>query len=83
MEALTKETFLSYAEACNWLCVGEMSTPAGRRVTYVTPAGNFVFAIYNLKGELGQLAMPAIQQQPPSNVPRGLMDPRGGGQFPG
>jgi len=85
VEALTKETFLSYAEACNWLCVGEMATPTGRIATYVTPTGNFVYAIYNLKGDLAGLAMPPAIQQPQqsSKLPRGFMDPRGGGQFPG
>jgi len=84
MEPPTKETFLSYAEECNWLFVGEISTPTGRQATYVTPAGHFVFAIYNLKGDLAGLAMPAIQQpQQHSNLQRGFMDPRGGGQFPG
>lgn len=83
MEPLIKETFLSYAEECNWLLFGEISTPTGRQAQYVTPAGNFIYAVYNLKGDLLGLAMPVLQQpQQPPNLQRGFIDPRGEGSLP-
>lgn len=77
MEILTKEAFLAWAKKCNWLYVGEIAAPEGRRVTYVTPAGNFIYASYGIDGKLLQLAMPVVQPQPQS-LPRSFLDPRVG-----
>ena len=83
MDILSKEDFLSWAEECNWLCAGETATHAGRQVTYITPAGNFIYAIYNLKGDLQQLAFPIVQPQPTPGMQRPFLDLRGGAGSPG
>lgn len=75
MDAPTKETFVTYAKKCKWLYAGEVPTPEGRRHTYVTPAGNFVFAIYDIGGELMMLAMPAPQQPAGSQLSRSILGP--------
>lgn len=68
-DIVSKEDFLSWVKKRNWLEVGEMPTPTGRQVTYLSPAGNFIFAIYDITGKLVQIAFPAMQ--PPSSVFRG------------
>lgn len=80
MDILTKEAFLAWAKKHDWLYVGEIAAPEGRRVTYVTPDGNFVYASYGIDGKLLQLAMPIIP--PPQNLQRSVLDPRGGSPGP-
>jgi len=67
MEKVTKDVFQKWMQKNNWLKVNEAATPNGRQGTFVTPAGNFVAAIYALNGDLVQLAMlgPAPQAPPP------------------
>lgn len=65
MEKVTKEIFKKWIQECNWLKVNETATPNGRQDTFLTPAGNFVAAIYDLKGDLLQVAMLGPAQPPP------------------
>ena len=55
---ISKETLTAYAEENKWLAIAKAPMPTGSQVIYLTPAGHFVIAIYNLKGELENIAPP-------------------------
>jgi hypothetical protein len=78
-----KETFETWVKDNNWLQINEALTTNGRQVTYLSPAGDVTIAIYNLKGELEQIAKTPIPVIPISmNVPRSPIDLRGGLHLP-
>ena len=83
MEKLKTEDFLKWVEKSRWLKINEVGTHDGYQENYVTPAGEFVIAQYNLNKELVQLAKP--MPPPPQGMPmKGLpMDFLHGGKFPG
>jgi len=73
MEKITNDVFKKWMQKNNWLKVYETPTPTGRQDTFLTPAGNFVAGIYDLSGNLSQIAMlmPASQSPPPLGFPGG------------
>lgn len=83
MDKLETEVFLKWVEKHRWLKINEIGTREGTQENYVTPAGEFVIAQYNLKKELTQIAKP--MPAPSQGIPmQGLpMDLLHGGKFPG
>lgn len=56
---ISKEDFNKWIEKYDWLSTAKVTTPTGgHQIIYVTPAGHFVIAIYNLKGDLENIAQP-------------------------
>ena len=85
MEKIKTETFETYAKDNGWMQVNEGPTPKGRSLTFLTPQGNFVLALYNLDGQtVEQLSGPPplimMQRPMPGSLPG--LDLRGGGQIP-
>jgi len=71
MENIKKETFESWLKKHDWLLVGEQSTPNGRQFRYLTPSGNEIVIIYDLKGDVaatGKLPIPVQLMQAPPNI---------------
>jgi len=56
MEKIDKFTFAKWAKQNHWLKINEMPTPNGRQETYLTPAGGIRAIIYDLPGNLFQVA---------------------------
>lgn len=82
MDKIKKEDFEKWVEEGKWLQISEAATPKGRQVSYLTPAGNFIIAIFNINGELEQVIKPmpaAPQAMPMRQFPSDL---RGGAQHP-
>lgn len=79
MEPIAKETFITWAKENNWLPVNEGTHPQGRQTMFVTPSGNLIFVIYDLKGNLLSFGQPMAQppqplpmmKGPPFHIPRG------------
>jgi len=83
MNKLKTEDFLKWVEKHRWLKINEIGIPTGKQENYVTPAGEFVSAQYNLNKELTQIAKPMLapsQGMPMQGLP---MDFLRGGKFPG
>jgi hypothetical protein len=77
---ISKEDLSKYVEEHKWLAIAKVPIPTGHQLIYVTPAGHFVIAIYNLKGDLENIAPPVTII--PTSVPtmgRSPLDFRGGG----
>ena len=74
MEAITKETFNHWAQKNNWMQVNDAATPNGRQVTFMTPSGNIVIAMYDLFGNLNSFGQP--MPIPPSTLKAGLLPHR-------
>ncbi len=77
MEKLTKEDFEQWVKDNKWLQIGEAPTPNGRQPTFLTPSGNLIIAMYDLKGNLEK-----VGQLVPAPMPRGSspLDFLGGSQ---
>jgi hypothetical protein len=82
MEKIKKAEFEEWVKGCNWLRINEVGTPNGQQDTYLTPAGEFAIAQYNLSGELQQIVKPMPAPPQASRMGRFPLDFRGGGQFP-
>jgi hypothetical protein len=80
---LSKEDLSKYVEEHKWLSIAKAPIPTGHQIIYVTPAGHFVIAIYNLKGDLENIAPPVtiIPTSMPMRQGPGL-DLLGGSHFP-
>lgn len=83
MDKIKREVFEAWVKECNWFQINEQSNSNGQQVTYLTPAGEFAIAQYNLNKELQQVVKP--MPAPPQATPMGHfpIDFRGGGPFPG
>lgn len=55
---ISKEDFGKYVEEHKWLAIAKIPIPTGHQLIYLTPAGHFVIAVYNLKGDLENVAQP-------------------------
>ena len=76
MITVRKEELESWVKKQKWLFFQELPTPTGRQKWYITPAGSFIIAVYDLKGEILQIAQPIFMQQPaPTNL--GALDIKG------
>jgi len=85
MDKITKTTFLAWVEENDWLKVGTGKNPEGfDQDTFLTPAGQVLFAIYDTEGNVRNVAVPmAAPMAPPPRMPmRGPLDLTGGSQFP-
>lgn len=86
MDKIERKDFEAWVKPNNWLKINEVGNSNGQQVTYLTPAGEFVIAQYDLKGDLQQIVKP-MPAPPQSGAMRrlstGTQDFRGGGQFPG
>jgi len=69
MITVRKEELESWVKKQKWLFFQELPTPTGRQKWYITPAGSFIIAVYDLKGEILQILQPVFMQQP---APTGL-----------
>jgi len=70
---LKKEDFVAWATGNNWMPFGTSKTPEGyQQESYITPAGNIVFIIYDNDDLLKNVALP----MPPMSMPQSSM-PRG------
>jgi len=83
MEELKTENFLKWAEESRWLKTKEIGTDKGQQESYITPAGEFVIAQYDLKKQFVQLLKPIFAPPQATTVGRFPIDLRGSGQFPG
>ena len=70
MDAITRETLNKWAQKSNWMRVNEAATPNGRQVTFLTPSGNMVIAVYDLKGNLHSIGQPVPVPQFPQGFPK-------------
>ena len=68
MEAITRETFNRWAQKNNWMQVNDAASPNGRQYTFITPSGNMVIAIYDLKGNLHSMGHPMPVPQSPLGI---------------
>ena len=64
-EALNQETLEKYVKKHNWLPINEIAAPTGRQQFYLTPAGNVVIALYDLKGTFIGIGQPLPPPQTP------------------
>jgi hypothetical protein len=55
---ISKEDLSKYVEEHKWLATAKVPIPTGHQLIYVTPMGHFVIAIYDLKGDLENVAPP-------------------------
>lgn len=58
-----REKFIEWAEKANWLPVGETMTMNGRQVQYITPSGNILLAVFDLKGKFFGIAQVVTETQ--------------------
>ena len=65
MEPITRETFNRWAQKCNWMQSGEGATPNGRQYVFLTPSGNIVIAMFDLRGNLLSIGQPVPTTQSP------------------
>jgi len=77
MGLIAKKDFLEWInkqlKKGNWLQVNEVPSMNGRQITYLTSSGQFIVAVYNIKGELEQVGQPVAMPQPtPGGLPRGF-----------
>lgn len=72
MEKLTKEVFVKWIEKSRWLKVNETATLDGRTDTFLTPSGNLIAALYDLKGDLSRFGMLGPAPQAPPGFLKGL-----------
>lgn len=52
MKQITKEVFSKWVETNNWLMVNEAAQPTGWQRTYLTPSGNMIVVLFDLKGNV-------------------------------
>lgn len=55
---ISKEDLSKYVEEYKWLAIVKVPMPTGHQIIYLTPAGHFIIAMYNLKGDLENVAPP-------------------------
>jgi len=55
---ISKEDLTNYVQKHKWLAIAKAPLTTGNQVIYLTPAGHFVVAIYNIKGDLENIAPP-------------------------
>jgi hypothetical protein len=55
---ISKEDLSKYVEEHHWLAIAKAPIPTGHQIIYITSEGHFVIAIYNLKGDLENVAPP-------------------------
>lgn len=75
MEAvkITKEMFAEWTEKNDWLKIAEGATPQGPQANYLTPTGNIIIVIYDLKGNLYSVGQPVVMPpQQGQGLNRGL-----------
>lgn len=72
MEAISRATFNKWAQTHKWMQMGELATPNGRQYTFLTPAGNMVIAIFDIKGNLLGIGQPV----PAGQLPQDLLKPK-------
>lgn len=65
MNAITRATFVRWAENQEWLLTAELATPNGHQNTYLTPAGNLTIALFDIKGNLLGIGQPVPGPQAP------------------
>jgi hypothetical protein len=58
MLLVNKEHFEEWSREHKWLLIAEIPISTGHHHLYLTPAGNFVVAIYNSEGKLADLGSP-------------------------
>jgi hypothetical protein len=73
MPILPKKQFEDWVKKQEWLKISETDTTRGRQHTYLTPAGQFLFALYDIKGELMELGQPVMM---PRQSMQQTIDPR-------
>jgi hypothetical protein len=55
---ISKEDLSKYIKEHKWLSIAKTAIPTGHQITYVTPSGHFIIALYNLKGDLENILQP-------------------------
>jgi len=58
MEAITSDTFNKWAQKNNWMQVNEAASTTGRNYTFITPSGNLIIVMMDLKGNLMSVGQP-------------------------
>jgi hypothetical protein len=74
---ISKEDFDKWVQEYHWLLLTKLPMPTGHQLIYVTPAGHFVIAIYNLKGDLENVVPPVTIIPMATRQPSGLDLPSG------
>ena len=64
MEIMTRESFTKWAKKHDWLQITEATGPNGRNITFLTPSGNMMIVMFDLKGNLAGLGQPVPAPQP-------------------
>jgi len=75
MEPITRGTFNKWANKNDWMQVFEGMTPQGRQVQFLTPAGEIVVIIIDLKGNIAGVGK--VLPVPPSPTLPGSLGQRG------
>jgi len=81
MDKIKREIFEAWLKSCNWFKINEKPNPTGPQDHYLTPAGEFVIAQYNLDGELQQVVKP-MPPMPQAAVIRSPLQFKGDSQMP-
>jgi hypothetical protein len=68
---ISKEVFKKWIEKYDWLLTAKVATPTGHQFIYITPEGHFVISIYNLKGDLENIAQPITVMPTPMSTRQG------------
>lgn len=69
MEPITRETFNKWAQKNNWMQIAEGMTPQGRQIQFLTPAGEIVVLMLDLKGNMLGIGKPVAMPQSLPNLP--------------
>ena len=70
MEAITRDTFNKWAQKNNWMQVSEAASPTGRNYTFITPSGNLLIVMMDLKGNLMSVGQPVPVAQSALGPPK-------------
>lgn len=78
---ISREDFAKWIKAHKWLQIEDKLIPQGHQIMYLTPAGNFIIEMRDIKGNLIGIGPLVIIPQTAPQI-HGL-DLRSGKQFPG
>lgn len=84
MDKIKKADFEKWINKQGWFKINEVDNPNGHQDNYLTPAGEFIYCLYSMEGELQQVIKPMAAPVPTQGKSLGRfpIDFRGGQPFP-
>jgi len=67
VEVLNREIFTKWAKKHDWLVINDVPSVTGHNITFLTPSGNMMIAMFDLKGNLMGLGQPIPAAGLPKN----------------